>query len=61
MWRASIALYDTEIEKIKPAAGGKTYGGTEGIFDYMAEALGLKNETPWATRSRRQPVGSCSR
>ena len=45
-WRASMAPYDTEIEKIKPAAAGKTYDATEGIFDYMAEALGLKNETP---------------
>jgi zinc/manganese transport system substrate-binding protein len=45
-WRASMAPYDAEIAKIKPAAAGKTYGATEGIFDYMAEALGLTNKTP---------------
>ena len=41
-----MAPYDAEIAKIKPAAAGKTYGATEGIFDYMAKALGLTNKTP---------------
>jgi zinc/manganese transport system substrate-binding protein len=45
-WRASMAPYDAEIAKIKPAAAGKTYGATEGIFAYMANALGLADETP---------------
>jgi len=45
-WRTSMAPYDAEIAKIKPAAAGKTYGATEGIFDYMAEAVGLTNKTP---------------
>lgn len=45
-WRASMQPYDAEIAKIKAAAAGKTYGATEGIFDYMANALGLANETP---------------
>ncbi|HLM17269.1 MAG TPA: zinc ABC transporter substrate-binding protein [Acidimicrobiia bacterium] len=45
-WRRSMAPYDAEIARIKPAAAGKTYGATEGIFDYMAEALGLTNKTP---------------
>ena len=38
--------YDAEIAKIKPAAAGKTYGATEGIFDYMAKALGLDERDP---------------
>jgi zinc/manganese transport system substrate-binding protein len=45
-WRTSMHAYDELIAKIKPAAEGKTYGATEGIFDDMAVALGLTNETP---------------
>jgi zinc/manganese transport system substrate-binding protein len=45
-WRTSMAPYDAAIARIKPAAAGKPYGATEGIFDYMAKALGLRNETP---------------
>jgi zinc/manganese transport system substrate-binding protein len=45
-WRASMKPYDDEIARIKPAASGKTYGATEGIFDYMAQALGLVDKTP---------------
>lgn len=45
-WRESMQPYDAEIAKIKPAAAGKSYGATEGIFDYMAEELGLENQTP---------------
>lgn len=45
-WRTALEPYDAEIAKIKPAAAGKTYGATEGIFDYMAKALGLHNTTP---------------
>ena len=45
-WNRALEPYDAEIAKIKPVATGKTYGATEGIFDYMAEALGLRNKTP---------------
>ncbi len=38
--------YRTEIERIKALALGKAYGATEGIFDYMAAALGMRNATP---------------
>jgi zinc/manganese transport system substrate-binding protein len=34
------------IAKIKNAAGGKSYGATETIFDYQAQALNLVNKTP---------------
>jgi zinc/manganese transport system substrate-binding protein len=45
-WRASMAPYDAEIAKIKPLAAGKPYGATEGVFDDMAEAVGLVDKTP---------------
>lgn len=45
-WRVAMKPYDTMIARIKPAAAGKTYGATEGIFDDMAAALGLSDETP---------------
>jgi zinc/manganese transport system substrate-binding protein len=45
-WHASMKPYEDEIAKIKPLASGKTYGATEGIFDYMAQALGLVDNTP---------------
>ena len=45
-WRASMRPYDAEIAKIKRVASGKTFGATEGIFFYMAKALGLIDKTP---------------
>src|SRR4051812_6121828 len=45
-WRTSMRPYDVEIAKIKTGANGKTYAATEGIFDYMARAVGLTDETP---------------
>jgi len=41
-----MLAYDAEITKIKRRATGTTYGATEGIFDDMAAALGMRNETP---------------
>jgi zinc/manganese transport system substrate-binding protein len=45
-WRVSMKPYDDMIARIRPAAVGKTYGATEGIFDDMAAALGLSDRTP---------------
>ncbi len=45
-WRASMRPYDAEIVKIKRVASGATFGATEGIFFYMAKALGLIDKTP---------------
>ena len=45
-WRTSMQAYDAEIAKIAAVSAGKTFGATEGIFDYMASRLGLTNETP---------------
>ncbi len=42
----TMAPYSTLIEKIKAGASGKSYGATESVFDYSAEALGLVNKTP---------------
>jgi zinc/manganese transport system substrate-binding protein len=45
-WLESMKPYTAEIEAIKAAHAGRTYGATESIFDYMAEAVGLVNRTP---------------
>ena len=45
-WQKSMTPYFDEIAAIKAGAAGKSYGATEGIFDYMADALGLVNVTP---------------
>ncbi len=45
-WKTTLAPYDAEIAKIKPVAAGKTYAATEGVFDDMAHALGLRDRTP---------------
>ena len=45
-WRASMRGYDAEIARISAVGDGKAYGTTEGVFDYMAEQLGLRNATP---------------
>jgi len=45
-WRAAMAPYDAEIARITPVATDTPYGATEGVFDYMARALGLVDETP---------------
>jgi zinc/manganese transport system substrate-binding protein len=42
--------YTHLIDTIKAHAAGKTYGATEGIFTYMADALGLVNVTPQGYR-----------
>ena len=38
--------YDATIASIKANATGKTYAATEGVFDYMATAVGLQDRTP---------------
>ena len=42
----ALQPYTHLIDTIKAQASGKTYGATEGIFTYMADALGLVNLTP---------------
>jgi zinc/manganese transport system substrate-binding protein len=45
-WRKSMEAYDSEIAAVKAKAAGKSFGATESVFDYMADALGLTNATP---------------
>ncbi|MDD4866333.1 MAG: zinc ABC transporter substrate-binding protein [Mycobacterium sp.] len=42
----SLQPYTGLIHRIKAGASGKSYAATEGIFDYLAEAMGLVNKTP---------------
>jgi zinc/manganese transport system substrate-binding protein len=43
---STLRPYDDLITAIKTGATGKRYAASEGVFDYMASALGLQNETP---------------
>jgi zinc/manganese transport system substrate-binding protein len=45
-FNAALQNYTRLIGIIRAHASGKTYAATEGIFTYMADALGLVNETP---------------
>jgi zinc/manganese transport system substrate-binding protein len=42
----SLGPYDDLIAALKKGASGKRYAATEGVFDYMASAVGLVNATP---------------
>lgn len=42
----SLQPYHDLISKIKAGATGKTYAATEGVFDYLAKAVGLVDKTP---------------
>ena len=42
----TLQPYTRLIDTIKAHAAGKSYAATEGIFNYMADALGLVNKTP---------------
>ena len=51
-WQTSMQPYDDEIARIKALAADKlTYGATESVFDYMAQAVGLKDATPKGYRN----------
>ncbi len=46
-WRASMQPYFNEVSDLGAAiAGAKSYVATEPVFDYMAQAIGLVDETP---------------
>lgn len=45
-WQAQLEPYAQAIEEAKAAATGKAYGATESVFEYMADAVGLRNATP---------------
>jgi zinc/manganese transport system substrate-binding protein len=45
-WDAELKAYLDEVESVKQVADGTTYGATESVFEYMADAVGLVDETP---------------
>ena len=46
-WRASMQPYFDEVSELRAAiADEKSYAATEPVFDYMAQAVGLVDETP---------------
>jgi zinc/manganese transport system substrate-binding protein len=45
-WQAQLEPYAEAIEEAKAAANGKSYGATEPIVEYLAEAIALRNATP---------------
>lgn len=46
-WHASMRPYYDEVAELgADVAGGVTYGATEPVFEYMAHAVGLIDETP---------------
>ncbi|MCU0311803.1 MAG: zinc ABC transporter substrate-binding protein [Acidimicrobiales bacterium] len=50
-WDAALEPYFAEIDAIRTAATGTSFGSTESVFDYMADALGLVNATPQGYRN----------
>lgn len=50
-WTASMAPYRDEVTAIKSAHSGATYGATEWVFQYMADAIGLKDVTAQGYRN----------
>lgn len=47
----TLKPYDEIRAPIKASAPGKPYAATEGVFDYLAQAVGLVNETPQGYRN----------
>ena len=47
----SLKPYDELIATIRKGATGKRYAATEGVFDYLASAVGLQNATPAGYRA----------
>ncbi len=45
-WTEDMKSYTDAVAATKEIADGKTYGATESVFDYMATAVGMKNDTP---------------
>lgn len=45
-WTKDMQGYTDLVAKIKAGADGQSYAATEGVFDYMAQAVGLTDATP---------------
>jgi zinc/manganese transport system substrate-binding protein len=50
-WEVSLQPYEAAIARVKREAGRATYGATESVFAYMADALGLVDVTPAGYRN----------
>lgn len=50
-WTASLQPYLDEVAALRTSASGTSYAATESVFQYMAEAIGLVDETPSGYRN----------
>jgi len=46
VWDKEIARYVTAVDALRKVAAGRTFAATEGVYDRMAEAVGLTDVTP---------------
>lgn len=45
-WKTAMKPYLDTVQSLKPSSTGSTYGATEPVFTYMADAIGLRDLTP---------------
>jgi zinc/manganese transport system substrate-binding protein len=45
-WEAAMQPYDAAIARVRDETDQATYGATEPVFEYLADALGLADATP---------------
>jgi len=50
-WEVAMEPYRAEIAAVKEVAAGKSYGATESVFAYMAQAVELEDTTPEGYRN----------
>jgi zinc/manganese transport system substrate-binding protein len=50
-WTESLQPYLAEISSLTATASGAPYAATESVFEYMAQAIGMVDETPEGYRS----------
>lgn len=50
-WTESLQPYLAEISSLSATASGAPYAATESVFEYMAQAIGMVDETPQGYRS----------
>ena len=45
-WQEELAPYLAEVQALQAGAQGRTYAATESVFEYLADAIGLRDVTP---------------
>jgi zinc/manganese transport system substrate-binding protein len=50
-WTTSLQPYLDEVASLRASADGATYAATESVFQYMADAIGMSDETPQGYRN----------